>query len=257
MKAHQESSSGAEQTQVDASQKTDGTRNSSASDQSSSTTTAGRPSTPPLSVEQSQKLIHNVMNRPVEQRGHPTTQADFAQAQWVVREQVRKLESQKEPLSEAQKKALADAKAALARMPPTAVAQQKDSELPGNDEKPAEDKKPPTEATTKHLTGTTKDSVDHKVYNYLLNPAHKDGGPKSKWLNKALGFTRENGSELAQQLIFDPSKAVPTIASEHGQKFSQIIPLRGANGKTIPTEIVWIKNHDGVIRIITLIPADK
>jgi hypothetical protein len=72
MKAHQESSSGAEQTQAEASQKTDDTRNSSASDQSSSTTTAGRPSTPPLSVEQSQKLIHHVMNRPVEQRGHPT-----------------------------------------------------------------------------------------------------------------------------------------------------------------------------------------
>ena len=85
------------------------------SGQQPSTTTAGRPSTPPLSVEQSQKLIHNVMNRPPEQRGHPTTQADLAQAQWVVREQVRKLENQTTPLSDAQKKELADAKAALAR----------------------------------------------------------------------------------------------------------------------------------------------
>jgi hypothetical protein len=86
----------------------------------SNTTPVGRPSTPPLSVEQSQKLIHNVMNRPPEQRGHPTTQADLAQAQWVVLEQVRKLESQTAPLSDAQKKALADAKAALARVPPKA-----------------------------------------------------------------------------------------------------------------------------------------
>ncbi|OYW72165.1 MAG: hypothetical protein B7Z37_25675, partial [Verrucomicrobia bacterium 12-59-8] len=83
------------------------------------TTPVGRPSTPPLSAEQSQKLIHNVMNRPPEQRGHPTTQADLAQAQWVVREQARKLESQKEPLNETQKKALADAKAALARVGPS------------------------------------------------------------------------------------------------------------------------------------------
>ena len=37
----------------------------------------------------------------------------------MVREQVRKLESQKEPLSEAQQKALADAKAALARVEPS------------------------------------------------------------------------------------------------------------------------------------------
>ena len=118
MQTQQQLKNGGEQTQADESQKTDDTGSSSAADQSSSTTTAGRPSTPPLSVEQSQKLIHNVMNRPPEQRGHPTTQADLAQAQWVVREHLRKLESQTTPLSDAQKKALADAKAALARVVP-------------------------------------------------------------------------------------------------------------------------------------------
>ncbi len=116
VQTQQQFKNGGAQTQADASQKTDDTGSSPSADQSSSTTTTGRPSTPPLSVEQSQKLIHNMMNRPPEQRGHPTTQADLAQAQWVVREQVRKLESQKEPLNETQKKALADAKAALARV---------------------------------------------------------------------------------------------------------------------------------------------
>jgi hypothetical protein len=124
MQTQQQFKNSGEQTQADESQKTDDTGSSSSADQSSSTTTAGRPSTPPLSVEQSQKLIHNVMNRPPEQRGHPTTQADLAQAQWVVREQVRKLESQKEPLSEAQQKALADAKAALARVEPSLTSKQ-------------------------------------------------------------------------------------------------------------------------------------
>ena len=56
------------------------------------------------------------MNRPPEQRGHPTTQADLAQAQQVVHDHVRNLESQATPLSEGQRRELADARAALGRM---------------------------------------------------------------------------------------------------------------------------------------------
>lgn len=213
------------------------------------TTPVGRPSTQPLSVEQSQKLIHNVMNRPPEQRGHPTTQADLAQAQWVVREQVRKLESQKEPLSDVQQRELAEAKAALARVEPSAVDQQKDSELPGNGEKPVEEKR--------HLTGTTRESIDHKLDTYLLNPEHKIGGPKAKWFKEALGFTRENASHLADQLVFDPQTAVATDKTQHGQKYEQIIYIHGANGKTIPVVMVWIRNLDGVVRYVTAIPTKQ
>jgi len=46
----------------------------------------GKPSRPPLSVEHSRKLIENVSNMPPGPQGHPTVQADLAQARWVVAE---------------------------------------------------------------------------------------------------------------------------------------------------------------------------
>jgi hypothetical protein len=79
---------------------------------------AAKPTTPPQSLEQSQKLIHNVMNLPPEERGHPKTQANVAQARTVVQEHVKKLEDQTGPPSAAQTQKLADAKAALERLEP-------------------------------------------------------------------------------------------------------------------------------------------
>jgi hypothetical protein len=92
--------------------------------QPSSTAPAAKPTTPPLSVAQSQKLIHNVMNLPPEERGHPKTQANVAQARTVVQEHVQRLESQKEPLSETQQKELAGAHAVLARLEPSLPSKQ-------------------------------------------------------------------------------------------------------------------------------------
>jgi hypothetical protein len=187
-------------------------------------------------VDQSQKLIHNVMNLPPEERGHPKTQANVAQAKQVVQGHVQRLESQKEPLSETQQKELAGAHAALARLGPEA---------------------PPQPNGPVHLTGDTKASVDHKLQNYLLNPDHPVGGSKAKWYRQALGFTRENSANLARQLVFDPATAIPTINTSHGQKYSQTIPIKGENGRTIEVKVIWIRNLDGVIRIVTAPPPKK
>jgi len=53
---------------------------------------------------------------PPEAQQNPKVQADRKQAEKVLQDHVQQLESQKEPLSEAQKKELADAKAALGRL---------------------------------------------------------------------------------------------------------------------------------------------
>jgi hypothetical protein len=92
------------------------------------------PTTAPKSPEQSQRLVKNVMNRPPEQRGHPQVQSDLAQAQDVLKDHVQKLENQKEPLTDAQKKELADARATLSRLP---------SEKPANT---TENNRPPESA---------------------------------------------------------------------------------------------------------------
>jgi len=51
-------------------------------------------------------------------------------------------------------------------------------------------------------------SVADKLNRYLLDPDHVSGGPKAKWFEQALGFTRENVEDLAKQLVFDESRAV-------------------------------------------------
>jgi len=104
---------------------------------------------------------------------------------------------------------------------------------------------------------TTADSVSRKLDGYLLNPAHSKGGPKARWLKAALGFDCHNGQELAKQLVFDESKAIAKELTEFGQKYEQIIDLVGANGNVIPTPVMWIKNHDNVTRLVTLIPVGR
>lgn len=101
----------------------------------------------------------------------------------------------------------------------------------------------------------TRESVVKKLNDYLLNPDHPAGGPKAKWFQSALGFTRENMSDLAKQIIFDPSTAVETGVTQYGTKYNQIISIVGANGKTIDVTFAWIKNNDGIVRLVTAIPT--
>lgn len=102
----------------------------------------------------------------------------------------------------------------------------------------------------------TRESVDDKLARYLLNPDHPVGGSKARWFEEALGYTRANADDLAKQLTFDPTKAVQTAVTEHGTKFNQIIDVVGANGRTIPVKVAWIRNNDGVVRIVTAVPGN-
>ena len=103
----------------------------------------------------------------------------------------------------------------------------------------------------------TKASIDTKLNTYLLNPNHPVGGSKAKWFKEALGFTQENAGNLAKQIVFDPNKAVQTAVTEFGTKYNQVISVQGANGRVIDVTFAWIRNNDGVIRLITGIPTGK
>jgi hypothetical protein len=100
----------------------------------------------------------------------------------------------------------------------------------------------------------TKESVTKKLNDYLLNPDHPIGGPKAKWFRTALGFTRDNIGDLAKQILFDPAKAVETDVTEFGTKYNQVISIVGANGRTIDVVFAWIRNNDGIVRLVTAIP---
>ena len=98
----------------------------------------------------------------------------------------------------------------------------------------------------------TAESVVDKLQRYLLNPGHKDGGPKAKWFKQALGFTRDNLYDLAEQIVFNPKTAIETTSNQWGQKYEQIITITGANGKVIDVPFIWMKYVDGTIRLITV-----
>ncbi|GAB7193592.1 hypothetical protein NUM3379_43020 [Kineococcus sp. NUM-3379] len=111
--------------------------------------------------------------------------------------------------------------------------------------------------TVQQLPPTTAASVNEKLDRYLLNPDHPLGKEKAAWFRQALGFTRENVEALAVQVRFDASNAVPTELTAHGQKYTQVIAIHGANGRVIDVTFAWIRNNDDVVRLITAIPAKK
>lgn len=106
-------------------------------------------------------------------------------------------------------------------------------------------------------TAETQLSVDQKLANYLLDKQHPVGGSKAEWFDGALGFNNTNSNELAKQIVFDSSKAVKTAETQFGTKYDQVIPITGTNGRTINVKFGWIKNNDGVVRLVTAIPAKK
>jgi hypothetical protein len=109
----------------------------------------------------------------------------------------------------------------------------------------------------KGLPATTEASVADKLERYLLNPDHPVGGPKANWFQQALGFTKENAADLATQIKFNEAAATVTGVTEHGTKFNQVITIIGANGKSIDVTFAWIRNNDGVVRLVTSIPTPR
>ena len=110
------------------------------------------------------------------------------------------------------------------------------------------------EASTLQKTAA---SVIDKLQRYLLNPDHPVGGSKAKWFEQALGYTKDNLDSLAKQIVFDPSKAVMTEVTQYGTMYNQVITITGANGKEIDVTFAWIKNVDGIVRLVTAIPVSK
>lgn len=64
-----------------------------------------------------------------------------------------------------------------------------------------------------------------------------------------------NITELSRQIVFNPETAAQTATTEYGTKYNQIISITGTNGKVIDATFVWIKNQDGIVRLVTAIPT--
>ncbi|MGH9550734.1 MAG: hypothetical protein ACRD3W_15240, partial [Terriglobales bacterium] len=67
----------------------------------------------------------------------------------------------------------------------------------------------------------------------------------------ALGFTRDNADDLAKQIVFDEKQATQLRTTENGIYYRQEIPISGANGRQIAVPFIWIRNPDGIVRLVT------
>jgi len=91
----------------------------------------------------------------------------------------------------------------------------------------------------------------------LLDPDHLQNQTKAIWFQQALGFDKSNWQDLASQLKFNEATAIQTKANQYGTTFEQSIPITGANGNTINTTFVFMKDTNGVVRFVTGIPTKK
>jgi len=84
-----------------------------------------------------------------------------------------------------------------------------------------------------------------KLETYVLDPAHKKGGPKARVMNSALGLTKRDADLLARQLLAQlPGTPAMRHATrpitEHGETFSVVMPVTGTNGQVLPVRSNWI-----------------
>jgi len=70
-------------------------------------------------------------------------------------------------------------------------------------------------------------------------------------------FDQSNWKSLSAQLYFDVETATATKTNEYGRTYEQVIPILGANGRTINTKFVFMQDNSGTVRLVTGIPSDK
>ncbi|MBB4236292.1 hemagglutinin repeat-containing protein [Rhizobium esperanzae] len=114
-----------------------------------------------------------------------------------------------------------------------------------------------TEAATGRTVGFETSNLKSKLYDYLLNVAHPQNQSKANWFKQALGFDQSNWKSLSSQLYFDVEAATVTKTTEYGRTYEQVIPILGANGRTINTKFVFMQDNSGTVRLVTGIPSDK
>ncbi|MGO6693845.1 hemagglutinin repeat-containing protein [Rhizobium johnstonii] len=114
-----------------------------------------------------------------------------------------------------------------------------------------------TEAATGRRVGFETSNLKSKLYDYLLNATHPQNQSKATWFKQALGFDQSNWKDLSLQLYFDIGAATATKTTEYGKTYEQVIPILGANGKTINTKFVFMQDNFGTVRLVTGIPTNK
>ncbi|QDS86474.1 hypothetical protein EC9_06360 [Rosistilla ulvae] len=96
---------------------------------------------------------------------------------------------------------------------------------------------------------------DAKVRDYLLNPAHPDGGSKAIWFH-SLGYDREESHHLAADLlaIARNSRTFDTETTGFGVKYKALGTVGRPEHRPGVVLTVWIVEDDDPPRLVTAYP---
>ncbi len=99
--------------------------------------------------------------------------------------------------------------------------------------------------------------TEDKLCDYLLNPSHPVGGPKSAWF-ATLGYTRENWLELRDDLLAIAAACGDFVAkpSPYGVKYETRGDLGTEGHRPGMVVAVWIVEENSSPRLVTAYPGN-
>lgn len=85
-----------------------------------------------------------------------------------------------------------------------------------------------------------------KLRDYVLNPAHPQGGPKARVFAAVLGLTRADWRYLRDQLLagVQVAPATPRGSTQWGDLYEVRVDVQGRNGRTARVRTGWILRFD-------------
>lgn len=95
-----------------------------------------------------------------------------------------------------------------------------------------------------------------KLRDYLLNPEHRRGGPKSR-VFLSIGFGSDHWTELEAELRLRhlTAEIERETDNQYGRRYEIVAPLVGLNGRVVRFRSIWQVDTGTVIpRLITMYP---
>lgn len=96
-----------------------------------------------------------------------------------------------------------------------------------------------------------------KLTNYLLNPTHKDGGPKARFFLQELGIEQKDWRYLHAQFNEAIKRATfdKVRVEAHGIKVEADIAIAGRNGRIAVVHTAWIIRKGERVSLVTALPG--
>jgi filamentous hemagglutinin len=82
---------------------------------------------------------------------------------------------------------------------------------------------------------------DDKLVSYALDPQSERGQHKARVFESALGFNLSNWAQLRQVILetLPYHNARLTTETTFGKKYEVVLPITGANGRTVDVVTIW------------------